>query len=272
MRISVKKKQPITPISMMVLFSVTIIFYETVLHLSTLGNIALTIPTILFSLATGTAFSLLLSLISNHIKLRIGTVVLALLGIIFAAEVALYRSLGYFYPIDTVLSMGGAILGSYRTTVINSFLSVLPIALIYQIPTLIFFLITKKGIKKEGTHPHITVASLLILATIVFNTVSVNIIHRSDDLMYLYNSGYDFSEAVKNFGLASALKLEIKNTLSHSSSPLFTNTEKAIPDHSEPPTSSTQYNIDTSLEHFLKNPELPKDVLEINSFVSITTS
>ena len=132
-------------------FTLAFLFYETVLARSCLSTAFPSVFAAVFSAVCGSVISTATLLFrKNKTRKNVGITLLVLTGLIFSLETSLYRSFGYFYSPETVLDMGTDVLGSYSGTVFQTFLSMIPIILIYQIPTAIYILLSKKTYYNKG--------------------------------------------------------------------------------------------------------------------------
>lgn len=250
---------------LLIFLSFSTISLELLLGVSTNNHNALLPIAILSSITASALFTaVILFPTKEKVRLIIGVFVLLLNGMVFTLETALFRSLGYFYPLTTVLGMGGAVLGSYRSTVLNSVISILPFAILYQIPTAIFILFRKRLLKSGIKPKPLRTVSLLLVFSFAVNSGVLSHVRASSDLSYLYNEGYEFNEAVKAFGLYSAFKLEAKNSI-------FPDPHNTLPDtinHTSKDTDPVLCNVTPALNSLLERNDLPETVREINERIS----
>ncbi len=232
---------------------------------------------LLFSLSAGMAVSFLLSLtLSHRISHAIGSVILSVLTIAYITETLLKRSFGYYYPVQTVTGMAGAVAGSYGGTIWSTILSgILPILLAVGVTLL--FIIPGKRLTFHPKHKIFT-RSVIFALIFVFHFSALSVIRggtnakmktiSATDYDY-YTDSYDFNEAVPRFGLLTTLRLDFYYSI-------FGNQEPATNDFpddvltNEYPSSAIYQTQDIDFEKLYEN-ESNKAIRSLHSYFSSVT-
>ena len=247
----------------LIFFVTTVLYSELILQLSINASLASPGYTVLFSAFIGALLAVIAVILPNRKISRISvTVLLCLSGTVFSLETALHRSFGYFYSIETVLGMGGAVAGSYGGTILQTILSILPFILLYQLPTLTYLFTVSK---LEITSNRIKTACILIAFAILANNLSIYWIRRDSETVYLQNSSYDFNETAEKLGFFTALK----ESLLHSSNTvkLQITVDEDGETQQTPSHDSVKYNVTAEVQSFIEKAHEDSSIQEINRFI-----
>lgn len=168
--------------------------------LATVGNIVIS------ALALGSFLTLLLSLIRNKRANMIWiTVVLALVPVMFLAEIMCKEFFGTYYGVGYMLGMVGDVAGDFKNEAIHVI-----VTNIWRVPLaylpLILFLIPR--IRKHLRRPKRRLR-LVILLIMLLSLAGTHFVSKWTDKS-IYGSSYTMNTGVPCFGLMTSLRLEIQ--------------------------------------------------------------
>ncbi|MBQ0083615.1 MAG: sulfatase-like hydrolase/transferase [Clostridiales bacterium] len=186
-------------------------YYELVFKISTsdkafsLG----TLFTVIYSIAIGLFLYLLCSISKKRKTNRIIAIcIMIVLAVVFLIEYFVFKQFKIFYDVNTVLGgAGGVATGFWKETLalIFSWDGLLKIAL-YALPIILYSYLGKLFAPAKGTNACRRIfAALLALIITLLNTGILLITPVGDK----YSKEYNFQDAVSNFGLITALRLDI---------------------------------------------------------------
>ncbi|MBQ0083811.1 MAG: sulfatase-like hydrolase/transferase [Clostridiales bacterium] len=206
-----RKANPIGDVATILLLPIVLAYYEIVFKIATVGGFFSigTLFTVIFSFAAGLILYLLASIAKNRKTNRIVTaVIMIVFAVLFLVEYFIFKQFKIFYDVNTVLGgAGGVITGFWKETLvlIFSFDGILKVVL-YFLPVVIYFIIGKEYLPARGTNAcrRILAAVLAVVITLV-NAGCV----RISPIKAKYSSEYTFQDAVANFGLLTAIRLDI---------------------------------------------------------------
>ncbi len=196
---------------------------------------------ILFSLTIGLTLSILVSLIPfASLRRAVVFIIFLIFTFAFVTETLLWRSFGYFYTPETILSMAKSVVGSYGGSVASTLRNGIFPTVLLLIPIVIFLVFRKSFYFKPRV---IFSRSIAVMLIILLHFGAKNVIEANSEntlppteLDY-YSSSFEFDPCVSRFGLCTAIRL---NTLYS-----FTGIPNTEGEHSEysPVPDSVKYNI-----------------------------
>lgn len=160
---------------------------------------------ILFGIGTGILLATVTSLFSRKINRLLTLVFLLAIGFIFTAECLIYRSMQYYMPLGTIVTMAGAVAGSYTEHVIQAAVFSVPIILLFFAPAILYWRFGKEHMtaeQKEGSD-----CKRLLFMAVKILSVAI-IIANAGNSSEKYTTQYHFDTATKTFGLVSSLQLD----------------------------------------------------------------
>ncbi len=192
-------------------FTFSLLWLEIVMMLFTEGDINLNIK-LLFSASIGVFIACAVSIFPFKLVRRVLTIVIsAALAILFFSEILLWRSFGYFYPIETIFNMASDVADGFSGNVLGAVKNELFTLFLLSLPTLIFVFISKNA--KLKARSFFGLALTLAIGILIHFSAenAIKNLSASDeefvtDLDY-YGEKFDFDQGVSRFGLATALRL-----------------------------------------------------------------
>lgn len=204
-----KRKQTV----FILLFPLIFCYYEILFKISTSGNIISlgTFFTLIFTVALGAVLYLICSISKNE-KLNHGfaTAFLFIGAFIFLVEYFVYREFKIFYDINTVTGGAGHVVGDFMDEIKSLLFCFNGISkiLLFLLPVIIYGFFGLRPAPQSNARKRIFV---IILAAILFfsNTMLISV----STLGAKYSQEYTFQDAVSNFGLTTALRLDIARSV-----------------------------------------------------------
>lgn len=199
----------------MLLFPIVFCYYELIFKASTSrGFFSIgTLFTVLFSFAYGILFYLVTSISknkkANHI---IATVLLAVTAVIFLVEYFVYREFKIFYDISTVTNGANDVFGDYIGEIANLIFCFNGISkiILFALPTVIFAWAGKAFVPAYTSDKFKRIiAGALAVVIFITNVIGINL----SPIKAKYRYEYTFQDAVSNFGLFTALRLDVKKLI-----------------------------------------------------------
>ncbi len=200
----------------MLIFPISMFYYESVFRISTVGGYfkLSTLHMFLFCVAYG-AIGYLLSTISKNRKTNtiIACILLGLGAVVYLIEYFIFKFFKVFYDINTVTGGAGDMMGGFleeTLRLIFSFDGIFKIIL-FAVPTVLVAVFSKKFVpaNRSDKFRRITAATALV----VLYSVNTLFISLSSVYYPIYKTEYNFQSAVGNFGLVTGLRLDLQNVL-----------------------------------------------------------
>lgn len=253
----VKNNSFISKITMCVFFTLAFIYLEALLSSVTERFVFINSNIILFSAVFGIISAIIASLFAPKHNLIIGSIILLLSEILFIIEAMLHRSFGYFYPLATIFGMAYDVLGSYGGTAISTIVDSIGYIILFFVPSIVYLILyLKSNLFKNIKNKFFHFTAIAVCMCIILQFITVSLIERNEDTKYVYGEGYEFGEAAKQFGLLTALRLELLYSSSESNT-ITTKNDSDKTTESKKETLSkdlSKYNVDHKLDNLnLKN-------------------
>lgn len=265
------KKQLIGTALITVFFSVTVLFNELIFA----KNIA-SFPTLVaIKLFYALSFGIFLSAFYTLIKKRsnrtfFGMLLLILLSLVFITETILFRAFGYTYPLETIFSMGNAVMSGFGANIVPAIVSAVPYIILFLFPPLLFLYVRSKVRIEPGFtfRRRIGFVASLLLCSVALNGLGSLIASSDQQLSGLNGEDFEFNSAVQKLGLTTALSLNIKYSLFGSPTPQLPNTtidtQLLLPNQA-------QYNIIQEYDSKISSTSAPNQINSLHRyFVSRT--
>ena len=115
-----------------------------------------------------------------------------------------------FMPPAIMLSEAGNVVGNFGGNVKNVLVLGLPMILLYHVPSALYLLLRRRSAFTGSRRAGIVLLGLTLLCAL--GGWGLN--HRSAELRLRYDSGYTYDNAVRGFGLLSALQQDLRHSLS----------------------------------------------------------
>ena len=200
----------------MLVFPISMFYYESVFRISTVGDYfkLSTLFMLLFCVAYG-AIGYLLSTIFKSRKTNtiIACVLLGLTAVFYLIEYFVFKFFKVFYDINTITGGAGDMMGGFLEETFQLIFSVDGIfkIILFAIPIVLVSVFSKRFVpaNRSDKFRRITAAAALVAL------YSVNTLFISLSSVYypIYKTEYNFQSAVGNFGLVTGVRLDLKNFL-----------------------------------------------------------
>ncbi len=223
----------------MVFFPIVLLYYEVMFSVFTTGNFIK--QGAIYNLFFCISYGLIIHILISCIKGKNGNIVLSmsvtlLIAIIYLAESFIYDGFKVFYDISTVISGAGDMFGGFAREVSTFILTPAGIAkiLIFLLPVSVYYIISTVFLTPQRiTKPRFIFSGVLAVIIFVINVVAISF---SSVYGELYKDSYSFQTAVDNFGLSTAIRLDIKKHIMGYEAEAFEETkEVAMPEVTEYP-------------------------------------
>lgn len=198
------------------LFPILFVYYEILFKIFAAGEFFKigTVYNILFSFAYGGLFYLITSISKNRKINRIITLCLiALMALPYLIEYFIYRQFKIFYDFNTVTGGAGDALSGFASDVFSlifSFKGLLAIFL-YFLPFAIYLIFGKTIAPAVASSARLRI--LDAVSSVLLYFLAVLLIFLNSVYAPVYSKEYNFQSAVSGFGLATGLRLDIKNNI-----------------------------------------------------------
>ena len=197
-------------------FCFATLFCEGVFLLATqgLGSPMTVIYRILFALAYGSVGYLLGSLFKKPlVNGIISSILLFLLSLIYIVEYFVFRAFKVFYDINTIVGGAGGVAGDFMGEVMGLIFSPTGILMIvlFFLPFILYLIAA--GRKQIAQAPHGWARVSVFGFSVLCYLLCLGLIFVNGTVRPSYHKEHDFSTAVSNFGLLSALRLDLQNMM-----------------------------------------------------------
>lgn len=200
-----------SPVLFFLYFPGLLLYYDILFHAFTVGGILQfsTLFVLLFSFAYGGLLYLLATLFSNKTVTTVLTAFWSVIpAVIYLVEYFVYRQFKVFYDVNTVTGGASDALGGFQADAISlvfSFDGIFKIFLFF-LPIILFFLL-RKCLNLAATGKLRIVGA--VSAALCYG-LSVALILTSSIYGPVFSKEYNFTSAVKHFGLITAIGLDVK--------------------------------------------------------------
>lgn len=250
----------------MLLFPVTVIFYELLFRIATVGGVfkVSTVYMLLFSIAYGGIGYLLSSLSKNRKTNRtIAAVLIGLTSVPYIVEYLIYRFFKTFYDIGMVTGTAGDAATTYTTEIFQLILTSLPVILLFFVPVALYIIFGEKVVPAYRSNASVRIVSSSI--TVLTYVLAVLLITASSIYAPMYKAEYNFRSAVENFGLVTGLRLDTKYLIL-GRDVSFNNDPVLPPDDKPEPPVEYGYNM-LELDFDALNEGATKKIKNLNEYV-----
>jgi len=208
-----KKKRQLSPLFMIIIYSIAVLFLETVFQAATTETVFTGVfYKILFSFAYGTVGYLLCSLFKNRKINEILTHVwLGLTTVLYIVQYLIYKQFKQFYDINTMTGGAGDALTSYFGELMHLIFiqGGLFVMLLMAVPFVANLLWGKKVFAFNGINGRNRIMSAATGAMVHVLALLLVLVHPVNGPVY--NSQYNFQSAVSTFGLVTGLRLDVQH-------------------------------------------------------------
>lgn len=198
------------------LFPITIIYFECIFRLSTQGTFFTfaTIPMLLFSVSWGCVLYFFANLFKKaKTKRIITTLLLALCAIPYLVEYFVYRFFNVFYDLNTVFAGAGDALGGFFVTtmeLIFSFDGLFKI-LLFFLPLILFLIFGREYLTTDRKEKKRIITSAI--SVFLCFALSLALVYVNPHCSATYNTEYSFQVAVEEYGLLTAIRLDLQKLI-----------------------------------------------------------
>lgn len=211
-----RKKRQLSPIVMVLLFGISVLYLEIVFNTATVGGLFKNgfWYAVLFSMVYGIVGYLLSSIFKNKtVNFVISNIWLCATAILYIVQFLIYKQFKQFYDINTMSGGAGDMFTSYfKELLVLIFLrgGIFVMALM-AVPFVLNLKFGKNFINFSRTPVRIKIlaGSLALLCHVV--AMLIVLVHPVNGLVY--NKQYNFQEAVTTFGLVTGMRLDVQNTI-----------------------------------------------------------
>ena len=246
----------------MLVFPLSMFYYESIFRISTVqGYFKLsTFFMFLFCVSYGAVMYLVSTIFkSRKVNTIISAALLGVFAVLYLVEYFVYRFFKIFYDVNTVTGGAGDIMNGFIDETLNlifSFDGIFKIIL-FAIPTVLVAVFSKRFAPANRAGA----AERILATTVMIFTYLINILLISLSPVYypIYKTEYNFQSAVGNFGLVTAVRLDINNYL-------FGSSEDSFEEHNHDDNASSQIGSSqiTSSEKEPEQIKLGYNVLELD--------
>ena len=212
-----KKHKTHNGLLLFLLMSVSYVYFESLFRISTLGQLfsPSTGFMVLFALCWG-MLGFLISTLVPHKKTSVAltAVQLFLTGVIFLVEYFTYRYFKVFYDVTTVIGGAGGVAKDFMDVILSlifcwdGFLKIT----LFLLPGLAYVL----WLRRYAFRPKMDLARYLLAPIMILAVFTGNLALLLNNTTYapMYGQEYNFQAAVGNFGLLTAIRLDVQQLLS----------------------------------------------------------
>ena len=211
-----RKKKQLSPMQMVLIFSVAVLYLEIVFKLSTVGGLfgMSFLYTALFSIVYGTIGYILSSIFKNKkINFIISNVWLGATILLYIVQFLIYKQFKQFYDLNTMTGGAGDMFTSYfKELFVLIFLrGGIFIMLLMAAPIVINLLYSRKFINFCRTPVRIKTLSVALALLCHVLAILLVLVHPVNGPVY--HSQYNYQSAVANFGLVTGFRLDIQKAI-----------------------------------------------------------
>ena len=198
------------------LFPITIIYFECIFRLSTQGTFFTfaTIPMLLFSVSWGSVLCFIVNLFRKRKTKNIITAIFLTVGAIpYLVEYFVYRMFNVFYDVNTVFAGAGDALGGFFVTtmeLIFSFDGLFKI-LLFFLPLILFLIFGRKYLTTDRKAKKRIITSAM--SVFLCFALSLALVYVNPHCSATYNTEYSFQVAVEEYGLLTAIRLDLQKLI-----------------------------------------------------------
>ena len=198
------------------LFPITIIYFECIFRLSTQGTFFTfaTIPMLLFSVSWGSVPCFIVNLFRKRKTKNIITAIFLTVGAIpYLVEYFVYRFFNVFYDLNTVFAGAGDALGGFFVTtmeLIFSFDGLFKI-LLFFLPLILFLIFGRKYLTTDRKEKKRIITSAI--SVFLCFALSLALVYVNPHCSATYNTEYSFQVAVEEYGLLTAIRLDLQKLI-----------------------------------------------------------
>jgi lipoteichoic acid synthase len=199
-----------------ILFPVAMVYFECIFRLSTQGTFLTiaTIPMLLFSASLGWLLYIISNLFKNpKINYVITAVLLGGCAVLYLVEYFVYRQFKVFYDLNTVTGGAGDMMGGFLGRVFALIFSLDGIfkILLFFLPMALYLIFARKPfISVFDKKKFYLIALVLVLA---LYGAGVGLVYLIPSCRAVYSEEYNYQDAVEQFGLMTANRLDAKNMI-----------------------------------------------------------
>ena len=211
-----KKTNNLSGLWLFLLLAVAYVYFESLFRISTLGQFfsGSTGFMLLFALCWGMLGFIIATAIPNRkVSVVLTSVQLLLTGVIFLVEYFTYRYFKVFYDVTTVIGGAGGVATDFMDVILSLIFcwdGFLKISL-FLLPGLlyVFFL------RRYAFRPKMDLVKYLVTPVLTLAIFAGNLALLLGNATYapMYQKEYNFQAAVSNFGLLTAIRLDIQQLL-----------------------------------------------------------
>lgn len=211
-----RKKKQLSPMQMVLLFSVIVVYLEIVFKLATVGGLfgMSFIYTALFSIVYGSIGYMLSSIFKNKkLNFIVSNVWMILTALLYIAQFLIYKQFKQFYDLNTMTGGAGDMFTSYfKELLVLIFLKGgIFIMLLMAVPVILNIRFGRKFINFSRTPSRIKVLTLSLGLLSHILAILLVLVHPVNGPVY--HSQYDYQSAVSNFGLVTGLRLDVQKAI-----------------------------------------------------------
>ena len=213
---SEQQKEKEFPGKLLFLFPVVILYHEIVFQIFTAGNLLSLrlFPILFFSLAYGGLAAFLVSLWKRKTRRQqMAAALLLLISVPYIVQFFIYKQFKQFYDVNTMTGGAGDALTSYFSELLRLIFlrGGLLVTLLFLLPFLLFLFRGKQLFYQKPLyriHPVLPLSLAGVSYLLALALVSVSHVWAP-----LYGDQYNFQTAVRQFGLLTGMRLDLKNNL-----------------------------------------------------------
>lgn len=202
--------------STLIFFPAAIFYMELIFHIYMKLGIKYIPIYLFFSIAAGFVCVLLTSFFSETVNRIIGCVLTGFMGFIFCVEIVCKTVLAQYYQIASSLSMAmNNKLGDYTGAIFKGiFMNIIGLLLMF-VPLVLLLTVLRKRVKFGRKPAAMSVLGLMgVICFHIFGLVSLHFPYGGDlKPAELYSSDTEIEEQVRQLGLVTMLRLDIKHTI-----------------------------------------------------------
>lgn len=215
------------------IFTLSFFYYEVLFSLFTGGQFfsLSTLYSFIFCLIYG-LFAYLLCTLSKSPTLNtiVCSFVLGITAVIFLIEYFVYKFFKVFYDINTITAGAGDVAGEFAAETFSLVFSVDGIfkILLFFLPLILYITITRylsSATRTNAKNKCFTIFAIILACLINFTAIKLSPVHAQS-----YKEFYTFQSAVSNYGLMTALRLDVKYHFTRSSLDTFANLDSQAED------------------------------------------
>lgn len=170
---------------------------------------------VLFGISLGAFLTAIISILPKKSETIVKITAAVLITVIYITECLIRNNYFNFMGIGTIFAGVGGVITDYYTNMFMAIFMSIPQILIFALPTILYGLFSRKTSQTVELSKRLILAAVSFVLAIIVFILAIFIVNNGE-YKERYKTEYYFDGAVETFGLATGLRLDIKNMVSGS--------------------------------------------------------